>query len=104
MVYYSDGDTQVQLGDQVELRGGIVLLFKKLVGRVVYVPGISPLSGEMEFNGLEWVAIQIPGKALVKRLVDPDTRQLAHKTRLLQRGPFVAAQASTALVDAPSDN
>ena len=45
---YFDGNTDVQLGDRVALR----VLFRKRVGRVVYVPGVSTFNPEFEYNGM----------------------------------------------------
>lgn len=102
-VFYDDGITAVQLGDDVEFRGGLLLLFKKFQGRVVYVPGISPLNVDMESDCLKWIAIEVPGKMLVRRLVDPETHRLVHKTGLLRRNPSVFTITPPSLA-AESDN
>lgn len=97
-ILYSDGITPVELGDEVEFRGGLLLLFKTFQGRIVYLPGVSPLNADMESDGLTWIAIEVPGKLLVRRLVDPETSRLARKTQLLRRNaspvPMPAALAA----------
>jgi hypothetical protein len=80
---YVDG-TALHLGDDVEFRGGLLVMFRKFRGRVVYVPGISPLNPDMETGYLTWVAIEVPGKMLLRRLVDPETGRV-RQTRLLRR-------------------
>lgn len=80
---YSDG-SPLQLGDEVEFRGGLLVLFRKYRGRVVYVPGISPLNPDMETGALSWVAVDVPEKMLLRRLVDPETGRV-RQTWLLRR-------------------
>jgi hypothetical protein len=82
---YVDG-ASIQPGDEVEFRGGLLVMFRKYRGRVVYVPGISPLNPDMETGELSWVAIEVPGKMLLRRLVDPETGRV-RQTRLLRRDP-----------------
>jgi hypothetical protein len=104
MIYYCDGVTPVELGDLVELNGGVFFLFKKLRGAVIYVPGVSPLNLNMEFNGLQWVAVDVPGKAIIKQLVDPDTGRLVKKIKLLHRNISVVTETQRSLLDLESDN
>jgi len=104
MVYYCDGVTPVELGDLVELNGGILFLFKKIRGTVIYVPGMSPLNGNMELNSLQWIAVEILRKAVVKQLVDPVTNRLVKKTSLLRRNISVITDAQNVLLDLESDN
>lgn len=80
-IYYSDGMTSVLLGDYVEKR----IWFKRKVGRIVYVPGISKRHQEMEFNGLSWVGIQIEGGPFVATVVDPYNKRLLKKIKFLRR-------------------
>jgi hypothetical protein len=80
---YSDG-SPMQLGDEIEFRGSLLVLFRRYRGRVAYVPGISPLNPDMETAALSWVAIDVPGKMLLRRLVDPETGRV-RQTWLLRR-------------------
>jgi hypothetical protein len=104
MVFYRDGVTHIQLGDQVELNGGFLFLFRKLIGQVVYVPGVSALRPAMEFGGLQWIAVDIPGKALIKHLIDSDTGRLLKDVRLLRRGAATVNEADNLQLDLESDN
>jgi len=62
--------------------------FRRLQGRVGYVPGQSPKDNEMEFNGLSWVKIEVTGRAHRGHLVDPDTARLDRRVEFLGRaGP-----------------
>jgi hypothetical protein len=47
--------TPVRLGDHVEIR----VWLRGRTGRVVYVPGISPLNPNMEYNGPCWVGVRM---------------------------------------------
>jgi hypothetical protein len=80
---YGDGSS-IEIGDEVEFRGGLLLMFRKYRGRVVHVPGVSPRNHDMEADGLSWVAIEVPGKMLVRKLVDPQTHRV-RRTWLLRR-------------------
>lgn len=100
---YTDAVTPIQLGDEVELRGGLLLGFKKLKGRVIYVPGLSPPHPDMERDGLAWVAIDIRNRALIRRLVDPESGVLAKRVTLLRRLPWQGEDVK-ALLDSESDN
>ena len=82
VVTYSDRVTPVQLGDHVETR----VWWRKRLGRVVYVPGISPKNAEMEHDGLTWVGIRLDGgEGFVSTVVDPEGRFLVKKEKLLKR-------------------
>jgi hypothetical protein len=84
VVTYSDRVTPVQLGDHVETR----VWWQKRRGRVVYVPGISPVNAEMERDGLTWVGIRLDGEeGFVSTLVDPEGLFLVKKEKFLQRDP-----------------
>jgi hypothetical protein len=85
---YHGGQTDIRLGDQVELRG----LFRKRRGIVYYVPGISELHGEMEHNGLYWVGVSFPNGSFTGIVVDPDSGCLGKKVQFLERGPASAAK------------
>ena len=82
-VRYHDKETEVLLGDVVEVRG----LIRRRRGIVNYVPGISEPHGEMEFNALFWVGISYDNGTYSGSLVDPDLGCLARKVRFLKRGP-----------------
>jgi hypothetical protein len=93
-VRYHGGQTDVRLGDQVEIRG----LFRKRRGVINYVPGISAPHGEMEHNALYWVGISFAGGRFTDVLVDPDTGCTLKKVVFLDRG---AAEAATPLPPEP---
>jgi hypothetical protein len=56
-------------------------------GRVVYIPGISPLNPEMERGGLRWVGIRLVEGGFVSTVVDPDGQFLRKNERLVRRDP-----------------
>lgn len=84
-IRYSDGGVEVRLGDQVEIK----VWFKRRLGRMVYVPGLSPLNTQYEFNGLRWVAIRTHNM-LIGSIVHPQTETLKGKVKFIQRddSPF----------------
>ena len=71
-VRYFGGKVEVQLGDCVSLR----VWFRKRIGRVVYVPGVSPRNPAFAFNGLQWVGIRLENGSLVKTIVLSKTSDL----------------------------
>jgi hypothetical protein len=80
-VRYFDGNVEVQLGDRVSLS----VLFRQRTGRVVYVPGISPVNPEFEYNGLRWVGIRLEDRSMVATVVRSSTGNLKKKVRFIQR-------------------
>lgn len=84
-VRYSDGETPVLIGDRVEVRG-LVLFFRKKIGRVIYVPGISRLHPEMEHHGLTWVGVDFDDGTFTATYVDPKTHCLQNIVTFLGRG------------------
>ena len=80
-VRYFDGSTEVQLGDRVALR----LLFRRRVGRVVYVPGISAFNAEFEYNGMKWVGIRLEDRSLAATPILTKTGNLKKKIKFIQR-------------------
>jgi hypothetical protein len=80
-IYYNDCQTPVKLGDVVEKR----IFFRKRQGRVVYLPGVSQLNKEMNYNGLEYVGVKIEGGPMVATLVDPEGHFLQSKIRFVKR-------------------
>lgn len=81
-VYYSDGTTPVQIGDEVETR----VFFKKTSGQVAYVPGISPVNPEMEFNGLTYVGIRTVDQGIMGVTVMPNSSTIKKSIKFLRRG------------------
>ncbi len=82
-VRYHEGETRVDLGDRVEVRG----LIRRRHGIVNYVPGISEPHPEMEFNALYWVGISFDNGRQTGILVDPDAGRISKKVAFLGRGP-----------------
>jgi hypothetical protein len=80
-ICYSDRSTPVMLGDVVEK----VIFFRRRQGRVVYVPGVSPLNKELDYDGLQSVGIKIDEGPFVATLVDPVGKFLQKKIRFIRR-------------------
>lgn len=81
-VTYADGKTPVRPGDRVS----VWLFFRRRVGEVVCVPGISKRRGAYEHNGLTWVGISLPDGWAVGQIVLPETHSLKRSVRFLGRG------------------
>ena len=80
-IYYSGGDTDVRLGDEVSARD----LFIRKAGRVVYVPGISKRNWEMEHDGLSWIGIKFKGGTFSGAYVDPDSNEVKKSVKFIRR-------------------
>ena len=80
-IKYFDASTDVKLGDRVQLR----VLFRRRSGRVVYVPGISLMNPEFEYNGMRWVGIRLDDRSLVATPILTNTGNLKKKIVFLQR-------------------
>jgi len=80
-IRYSDGTTDVRLGD----RAALSIWFRRRVGRVVYVPGVSPFNPEFEYNGMRWVGIRLEDRSLVATPVLLATGSLKPKVQFLER-------------------
>jgi hypothetical protein len=80
-VRYFGGANEVKLGDRVS----ISIWLRRRPGRVVYVPGISTINREFEYNGMRWVGIRLDGRALVATPVLNKTQTLKKKVRFTER-------------------
>ena len=80
-VMYAEGDHEVLLGDSVS----IDLWFRRRKGRVVYVPGVSAVNTEFEYNGTRWVGIRLANNNLVATPVLSKTGALKKKIRFIRR-------------------
>lgn len=83
-IVYSDGMTTVQIGDVVSCRAWL-WLFRKKIGRVTYVPGISKLNRGMEHGGMRWVGTRFEDGTVIGTPVDPETGVLKKSVQFLQR-------------------
>ena len=81
MITYKDCVTPVQLGDHVETR----IWFRRHRGRVVYIPGVSPLNGNMERDGLRWVGVRLEEGGFLSAVVDPEQDRLRSRLRFVCR-------------------
>jgi len=69
------------LGDVVETR----VWFRKYLGRVVYVPGVSELNPEMERDGLQWVGVRLDRGGFVAKVIDPVEKYILKSLKLIRR-------------------
>ena len=81
-VYYADGVTPVRIGDFVGTR----IFFRKTQGRVAYVPGLSDVNPEMEFNGLTYVGIRPKDQGMLGVTVIPDQQTIKKSKKFIARG------------------
>lgn len=80
-IQYFDKAQDVKLGDRVS----VVVWWRRRVGRVVYVPGISQLNPEFEYNGMRWVGVRLENRALLATPVLIRTETLKKKVRFVER-------------------
>lgn len=78
---YIDGETEVHLGDRVSVR----VWCKRRAGRIVYVPGVSPLNPEFEYNGLRWAGVRLENSALLRTILRTKTGNLTRTVRFIAR-------------------
>ncbi len=92
-VQYYGNEREVSLGDRVQ----VSVWFKKHQGRVVYVPGISPMNPEFEYNGLQWIGIRLDDGSLLASIVRPSTGALKRKIHFVRRdnSPVGVAEPSS---------
>lgn len=84
-VRYFDG-TEVKLGDVVETRFWLLFYRFRERGRVVYVPGVTPLHREFERDGLQWVGIRCEEDGtVIGEVIDPKVGTLLKRVRFLGR-------------------
>lgn len=81
-IRYANGQDDVCLGDRVRVR---LFLILHRTGRVSYIPGISPLHGEMEHDGIRLVGITFDDGGAGGFWVDPSTARLIKTVRFLGR-------------------
>ncbi|WP_146151791.1 hypothetical protein [Ahniella affigens] len=82
-VRYFGSEDPVELGDRVSLR----VMFRRRIGRVAYLPGVSPENPEIDFGGIFRVGIDCPG-FFVSCHVDPDFLELKKGITLVARDPL----------------
>ena len=84
-INYFNSDIKVLLGDRVSVR----IWFKSEIGRIVYVPGISHINPEFEFNGMQWVCIRLlkdnMERGLLKTVVLTKTGNLQKSVKFIER-------------------
>ena len=91
MITYSDGNTEVLLGDRVSAKG-LFSLWKKKIGKISYVPGISSKREDLEYGGIEEVGIVFDDGNTTAVYVDPDTNVLKENIEYLERGAPASTQ------------
>jgi hypothetical protein len=80
-IRYSGTETPVELGDRVQT----TFFFKAVTGRVTYIPGAPSHRPDIDHGGLCHVGIEVPGRAFVASLVDPETLELKKSVKFLGR-------------------
>src|SRR5260221_9820514 len=93
---YRGSDEKIQLGDFITYRHFVGL--RRMVGRVYYIPGVSPPHSEMSYgpNAAFW-AIKLPGEVLVSWLYVPKegATLASRRLRLVSRsdGPYIGLES-----------
>ena len=83
-VRYFGGETPVQVGDHVTVRG-VVQFWRRFPGRVSYVPGISKKNRNLEHGGLAWVGIKLDKGHTVGIFVEEKSGCILKKVSFLSR-------------------
>jgi len=80
-VYYHDGQTTVEPGDEVTARS----FFIRKPARITYVPGKSRKNRDMEHHGMCWVGVQFDNGGWQGRVVDPKTSRVPKSIQFVRR-------------------
>lgn len=72
---------RVELGDEVVARD----IFFRRGGRVVYVPGISPLNSEFEYGGRKWIGIRFDKGSINTAVIDLKTGGVDKSVKFVKR-------------------
>ena len=81
-LFYFGTQEEVRLADRVAIRR---VLRKEQHGTVTYIPGISPIRGELEYEDVRQWAITCENGSTYAILYDPDNFQPPKKIRLIGR-------------------
>ena len=84
LIYYSDKNQAVKLGDFVECRS-MFLFWQQQQGRVSYLPGVSKLKKSMEANGIQWLGITLANGSFISKLIYPETNTLNKRVKFISR-------------------
>ena len=83
-ITYYQSATEVLIGDHVQFKVGLFFWRGWQAGRVLYVPGQSPKSPQLEFNGLRWICVR--GVTMdVGAIIDPVTDQVRKTVCFVKR-------------------
>lgn len=80
-IYYSNGDV-IRLGDRVEIKR---FLRSPLQGVVSYLPGVSNIHPDMEYDNVKYWAVTLHDETVLSWLFHPGTKVKA-SIRLVSRG------------------
>jgi hypothetical protein len=79
-IQYFDKAHEVKLGDRVS----VTVFWRKRIGRIVYVPGISAFNPEFEYNGMRWVGIRLEDRSLIATPVLRKTQTLKRRVKFVE--------------------
>jgi hypothetical protein len=82
-VKYAETDTDVRVGDRVTYRR---LLFGTTEGMMVYVPGVSALNGELEYDNIEHCVVRLKSGRHIAIANAVGDQQLSRRINFLARG------------------
>ena len=85
IILYYDSDTQVLIGDHVELKPGLFFGKGWQKGRIYYVPGLSKEDDALEHNRLMMVGIHDPRGRKSGHVVQPGSNRLRDNVRFVDR-------------------
>ena len=84
LIRYSEGEVDVRLGDHVTYKS-MYFWRDAQPGRVIYVPGQSPVRAAMEHDGMYWIGVAGDDGTHRRGLIDPVTFQVQPTIRFQRR-------------------
>lgn len=88
-LFYHSSKEEVQLGDKVEMKR---LFWRKEKGIVCYLPGISELHKDFEYDEIKQWAIKTENGNIYPILYDPDNFQPPKNIIFMERGEKVSIE------------
>jgi len=82
-LFYHATNIEVELGDRVEMKR---LVRRSITGTVCYIPGISEVHDELEYDDVQQWAIRSDDGSVYAILYSPETFQPPKKIAFISRG------------------
>ena len=82
-LFYHASDIEVELGDRVKMKR---LIRRPVIGTVCYIPGLSDVHNELEYDDVQQWAIRSDDGSVYPILYSPETFQPPKRIAFISRG------------------